>query len=403
MADETLFLDKDKDQSTSLDHLINTLITYEVFLRTNKINNNELLRLVTIAAKKAEILKRRIIHIKEEKLSKNQKVDFQQVENFVSVWPFILESEPNRSPLLKLTSFLNFITSLLYKKFAPEDQIYIHLGKLLEEAGISKEQNLDIASLDRKKVESLLEFIQGYQNDYRNFNKGSNRNVAEETPVLYETKINAGSIEKKNRTPGHFLLNIQFSGNENYRSNQISFTIWSISSGLETIEDLEVELEDCGKGSFWFNLLVKCKTELAKIEFKDIFKKVQAGVEAHFLTRTQSINEKTQAEARKIEKETNQLPSENLAIMSNNLSVEDQKLQLEERKIRIEGMKADVKRKNLENVHMQLDLVEKASNLITSGIIKNDSDISIEVNDLLIFEVKDKKYIQGKDIDDVIE
>jgi hypothetical protein len=167
-------------------------------------------------------------------------------------------------------------------------------------------------------------------------------------------------------------------------ASQFFNLLFSVSTAIELISDDEIEvfLADWGNGSKWAKLVVQFKGFLAKEETKEILHKAKKAAEAELFDIRITNVEKSVAETEKIKKETANMVSEEMANETNYIDLERKKLELLEKAV-------DVENKILDGKSKRIELATKLSNLIKDGIIQNDSDIQIEINNLLFFGNKD--------------
>lgn len=188
------------------------------------------------------------------------------------------------------------------------------------------------------------------------------------------------------------------SATNEYNAAEIGFLMWSFSKGIESIDDIEVELVKWGDGSKWFNLKIKIKSAASKVDLKDVLEKSRELVEVAItkkptneIRKFKAEEDKLRSEANKIKKETAIIMDEKVAKLSQELSIQNQILDLQKKEVEIEDKKADVRLKNL-------TAIEKLSELIKNGIIQNDSNVEIMINDILYIE-KTKVHVTYENID----
>jgi len=175
----------------------------------------------------------------------------------------------------------------------------------------------------------------------------------------------------------------------NYQASQIGFLIWSIAEALEKIDGVKVILEDLGTGSRWFKLKTKIRDEIAKEEVKEVLDKSKEALKSQYLEKPIEEAKKLKAEREKIEKEKNIILSKSEAKETNRLQMK--KLHLENEAMRVKIMKD------------KIELINGISQLIANGIVKNDSNIQVLINDLLYIEKTEDEIIEGEDIEIIEE
>ena len=170
---------------------------------------------------------------------------------------------------------------------------------------------------------------------------------------------------------------------EKFDAAQIGFLMWSLAGALNEIDGVSVELEDWGNGSKWFKLKVTMQNETAKEEVKQILSKVLAKLIA-----TNPPPEALRSDtANEVQKE--ETPTIDTTTELKKLELERAKLELEERKMALQERK--------------LNYINNLSDLVVKGILQNDSDLSIMINNLVFGERKDGVFTAGEDIEIIDE
>lgn len=175
---------------------------------------------------------------------------------------------------------------------------------------------------------------------------------------------------------------------DNYKSSQIGYTIWSISAALEQIDGVKITLEDCGKGSRWLKLKMEIRDFLAKEEVKQVLDKSKDAIEAKYLDTPIEEAKKIKAEREKVERETASLINSKDAEKLRELEIE---------KLELENRAAEVR-----IIQEKLKVIKGISELIADGVLQNDSKIQLIVNDMLFLEKDNEQITLGEDIE-VIE
>src|SRR5206468_1691572 len=124
---------------------------------------------------------------------------------------------------------------------------------------------------------------------------------------------------------------------------------------------------------------------------KQILGKTNEAIQAELFDKRIGEAEKLKAEASKISKEAENLMDKDDAEIINHLEVQRKTLEVFEKQVDIELKMEDLKAKKLNNI-------ERTSELIKNGLINNDSDFKLEINNLLFLENKNG-IRPGEDID----
>lgn len=214
----------------------------------------------------------------------------------------------------------------------------------------------------------------------------------------FREKINSGKIiteidearELSHNTSFEWTIDIKFYNlNDHYSASQIGYTIWAISSALEQIDGVEIDLEDWGKGSRWVRFKLKIRDILAKEEVKEVLDKSKNAIEAKYLDTPVEEMKKIKAEREKLEKETESL-----------VNAEDaEKI----RKLQIEKLELDNEAAKVKIMQEKLNLIKGISDLATNGIIQNDSNMQILINDMLYLEKGEEGVRSGEDLEIIEE
>lgn len=200
-------------------------------------------------------------------------------------------------------------------------------------------------------------------------------------------------------------MKIKVTDEENkYNAAEIGYLMWSLSKALESIDDIEVELINWGEGSKWFDLRIKIKSLASKVDLSQVLKKTIKSLETYHtkilieeIDKFEAEKNKLNAEAEKIKKESRQMHEDEDAKILNTLEIQEKFLDLQRKEIEIEDKKADVRLKNVQYLN-------QLSELMTNGIIQNNSDIQLSINDLLFFKKnKDRIEYGNADLLDVNE
>jgi hypothetical protein len=175
--------------------------------------------------------------------------------------------------------------------------------------------------------------------------------------------------------------NIEFKFEDGNRPDQIGL-ILIVLAKLELIDDVEVELSDWGRGSFWAKIKLKTSTFLAKEEVKEVLDKARKATESQLLDRPIEDVRKIKAEADKTESEAGSIMSKEQSKEFNNLLIEQKRAEIA--KLKVETKLAKIKG------------LKDLSKLIQDGLLGIDSDYQILINELLFIGQKDSKLMEGE-------
>lgn len=168
--------------------------------------------------------------------------------------------------------------------------------------------------------------------------------------------------------------------------------LFKILSSISNIDNVKLEFEHLMNGSLIARVRAYLKDLIAKEETKAVLettketliKTVTAGQVSHADTKkTNAETDKIKAEQKKIEKELDSLPTDLESKIANALELEKKALENENLRIK--------------NAKEKIEIIEKLSNLATSGIIEAD-DLKIDVNEIL-YILKSGDNIETTDID----
>jgi hypothetical protein len=183
--------------------------------------------------------------------------------------------------------------------------------------------------------------------------------------------------------------------NDQYNAAEIGYLLWTMSKSLESIDDIDVELVEWGEGSKWFHLKVRIKSLSSKVDLADVFKNLRQGLESVYhkkpideIQKLEAEKNKLYADASKIAKEEKNLMTQEQAYLKNQLSLHKDLLDIQSKELENESKKAEVRLKNLE-------YLKGLSSLMKDGIIQNNSDIQILINDLVFFKQENKHIFLG--------
>lgn len=175
---------------------------------------------------------------------------------------------------------------------------------------------------------------------------------------------------------------------ETFSSSQIGYLMWSISTALESIDGVSVCLENWGNGSKFFNLKVGIKNMLAKEEVKQVLDKARRAVESEYLDKPVEEVEKIKAEKEKTIKETD-------ILINKEQSKQLFDMEIERKQIEIEDMRLELELKKIQ-------LLKGYSELIKDGVLINDSNFQIKINEVLYLK-KEPQLTLGENIEIIAE
>lgn len=175
---------------------------------------------------------------------------------------------------------------------------------------------------------------------------------------------------------------------ESYSSSQIGFLMWSISKALESIDGVSVYLEDWGNGSKRFNLKVIIQNWLAKEEVKQVLDKGRKAAESQYLDKPIEEVEKIKAEKEKTIKETEGLLDKEQSNQLHEIEIQRKQIELQDLRMELELKK--------------IQLIKGYSELIKDGILINDSNFQIKINEVLYLK-KEPQLALGENIEIISE
>jgi hypothetical protein len=152
------------------------------------------------------------------------------------------------------------------------------------------------------------------------------------------------------------------------------------SAALQLIDDqIEVKLEDWGNGSKWASIKVTIKDYFSREDVKSILDKAFDSADAQLIRKPIAEADKVEAEVAKVQKETANLKSKEQAF-------ESEELDLHEKRLRLVKTALEAEDQLLDNKLKAIQVATQLSAMITSGLVKNDSAIEIEINGLLAYK-----------------
>ncbi|MCE3294753.1 MAG: hypothetical protein K0R65_467 [Crocinitomicaceae bacterium] len=241
--------------------------------------------------------------------------------------------------------------------------------------------NIEYSKEIKREFENL--FINRLVTDYfnlGNFNSFKNLNVSELNQYIKRVK-STNKIEKlfELKENEYYVWDIDIKFNNSYYSaKNISYLIFSLTSSIESLGEIKVEINDWGKGSLWINLSVKINDAISKIDLILLLKKIRQGIES-------IIHKKTYSEIKKIDLETEKLEKELHGIPNLSQSNEIIQLEIKSKKLDLEIKKEDLIKKRIENI-------AQLSGLIQDGLLQNDGDLQVLINSSLYLAFTDGIY-----------
>jgi hypothetical protein len=149
--------------------------------------------------------------------------------------------------------------------------------------------------------------------------------------------------------------------------------LYTLTTAIESMGDIQVEINDWGKGSRWVNLKVIIKDAVSKLDMIHLMKKFRQGIEAVIHKKPFGEIKKSEAEADKTTKEMQNMPTKEQADIMNQLNIQEKILD-------IEAKKEDIRAKKIENI-------TKLSKLIEDGMLENDGELQIYINSCLFLNI----------------
>lgn len=177
---------------------------------------------------------------------------------------------------------------------------------------------------------------------------------------------------------------------------QLLKPLWLITSALEQIDNVTLELEDIFKGSLKTAIKVWMKDLLAKEETKAVLETAKEAA-----VKTITAGEVSYTEVKKSRQETKKLTLENTKLETEiKQSPTDQEVKFE-RALDIQKKMLENEKLQIENAQAKINIIEQLSGLASKGIIEADM-IRVDINDIL-YLLKEKDEIKeiGPDISEI--
>lgn len=193
------------------------------------------------------------------------------------------------------------------------------------------------------------------------------------------------------------IWNIKLTVHDEYVSaSDFGKLLYFFSSALEAVDDVEVELVGLGVGSRWARLKVGIKSFFGQEQVKEVtnefLKDAKKAKDGFF---DKEFGQHT-ASTKKVEQETDNLKTDQRLKeqglytteqqdLLRELDIEERKLLLEERKASLRKLNAEARITELKAADKELDLIERASEMMLIGIAPF-SKFSIEINGVRLLE-----------------
>jgi hypothetical protein len=273
------------------------------------------------------------------------------------------------------------------------------ISKLGEDA-----ENFYIHFYPGQEMTSAQEAIFGFEDQFPN-DIGINKEKDEDEKIikLYSNDFIAKDIvwnEEKNSYDiigEQFYMILEISIDTDKKSvEKLLSPLWIITSALEQIDNVTLELEDIFKGSLKTAIKVWMKDLLAKEETKAVLETTK-----EIAVKALSAGEVSYTEVKKSRQETKKITLENTILETEiNQSPTDQEVKFE-RALDIEKKMLENEKLQIENTQAKINIIEQLSGLAAKGIIEADM-IRIDINDIL-YLLKEKDEIKeiGPDISEI--
>lgn len=213
----------------------------------------------------------------------------------------------------------------------------------------------------------------------------------EKTIVWDEASVNYTIIDEQ----FYMFLEITIDTYEKSAEKLIS-PLWLITSALEKIDNVTLELTDIAKGSINATIKIWMKNLLAKEEAKAVLETTK-----ELVVKTLSVGEVSYTEVKKSRQETKKLSLENIKLETElNQAPSDKEVKFD-RALDIQRKMLENERMEIDNTKAKLEVIDQLSGLATKGIIEADM-IRININEILyILKEKDEIKEIGPDISEI--
>jgi cell division protein FtsB len=200
------------------------------------------------------------------------------------------------------------------------------------------------------------------------------------------SRIQTGDDASKN-SRSVWSAKISFQGSP-YSATDVGRSLWSISSALESVPGVTVQIEEWGKGSLLVKLWIWVKNVWSGDQLIEVLDKGRDATIAA-LDKPTEETKKLQAEREKLDQEAKQLRQ---GIESNSPELARRSQELDVR-MKEEELRALV----LENKRRELDLMTQASELLSKGILVANK-VRIDINDELYLLFDGEHVTSGADM-----
>lgn len=174
--------------------------------------------------------------------------------------------------------------------------------------------------------------------------------------------------------------------------------LWLLTSTLEQIDNVSLELKTISTGSLYARVILKMKDLLAKEEVKAVLETTKEAV-----TKTLTLGEVSYTDVKKSIQETKKLSLENDKLQKEIFNIPDENEVQIERTLEIEKKILENEQIKLSNAQAKLNMIKQLSELAASGIVETDM-IRIDINDVLYILKDDTGLTEiGPDITTIID
>lgn len=265
---------------------------------------------------------------------------------------------------------------------------------------------IDIHEFHKSKIKNRLKtFLERFKEEKEEFKIEANEEFIEEEKVfiVYCNNFVAKKISWDDKIKNYSVLNEQYYmfidieiDSENISLKDLISPVWLISSSLENIDGVTLDLDDIKKGSLKLRVKVWMKDLLAKEETKAVLETAKelavsklsdGNVSYQGIKKSKEEIKNLELENEKLENEVENLPNKQEVLFERALDIQKKML---------ENEKAEI-----DNVKSKLEIIDKLSDLASKGIIEADM-IRIDINDIL-YILTEKKEIKeiGPDINNI--
>ena len=265
-------------------------------------------------------------------------------------------------------------------------------------------ENLYIHFDPGQEMSRQQEAIFGFEDEFPN-NIGINKESDEEEKIikLFSNDFIAKDIiwneeqSRYNTLQEQFYMILEIAiDSDNNSIGELLSPLWLITTALEKIDNVTLELDDIIKGSLKAAIKIWMKDLLAKEETKAVLETAK-----EIAVKAVSAGEVSYTDVKKSRQETKKIILENTKLETEiNQSPTDQEVKFE-RALDIEKKMLENEKLQIENAQAKINIIEQLSGLAAKGIIEADM-IRIDINDIL-YLLKEKDEIKeiGPDISEI--